>query len=342
MRAAVYYPPQQIKVEDRPIPKIGAGEILLKVRACGICGTDVLKVNRALPKNPVVLGHELVGDVVELGAGNSCFKIGDRIAVAHHVPCGICHYCRHGNHSMCHHFKKTNLDPGGFAEYLRIPAEHVQNTAFLIPENLSDAEGLFVEPLSCCVKNVRRASLQAGDWVVIVGMGSIGLMMLQLLKLIPVHVIALDLKPERLELAKQLGADLALMGNSPELKKIILEKTETRGADLVVFTAGGGRIFQQSFDWIRDGGALNLFASLSDEPIAVSLDALYHHEITVFSSYSPSPQDLVESHRLLVEKKVDVKPLITHFLNLEELQKGIDLINKQEAMKVIILPNPKN
>ncbi|MDL1873352.1 zinc-binding dehydrogenase [Deltaproteobacteria bacterium PRO3] len=338
MRAAVYYPPDSIRVEEVPVPTIGAGEILLKVRACGVCGTDVLKVTRALPKRPVVLGHELVGDVVEVGKGVQKFKAGDRLVVAHHVPCGQCHYCRHGNHSMCRHFKETNLDPGGFAEYLRIPAEHVEQTAFKVPAQLSDDEGLFTEPLSCCVRNVRRARLLPGDFAVVVGMGSIGLMMVQLLKLIPTQVLALDLFEERLDLAKRLGADFALRGDSPDIAAFVADHTEGRRADIVVFTAGGGRVFQNAFAWVRDGGALNLFASLSDKPVEVSLDTLYHHEITVFSSYSPSPEDLVEAHRLLCEKKVQVSPLVTHHVDLEQLRESIDWITAQKAMKVIVNP----
>jgi L-iditol 2-dehydrogenase len=338
MRTAVYHPPREIHVEERPIPKIRDGEILLKVRACGLCGTDVLKVTRALPKNPVILGHELVGDVIEISKGVERFKKGDRVVVAHHVPCGECHYCRHGNHSMCRHFKESNLDPGGFAEYLRVPAEHVQQTAFLVPKNLSDDEALFTEPLACCVRNVRRASLLSGDFTVVVGMGSIGLMMVQLLKLVPTKVLALDLFDERLELAKKLGADFTMRGDSAEIAKFILEKTEGRKADLVVFTAGGGKVFQTAFDWVRDGGALNLFASLSDRPVEVSLDALYHHEINVFSSYSPSPQDLAESHRLLCAGKVKVEKLITHHVGLEGLREAVDLVVQQKAMKVIVNP----
>jgi len=338
MRSAVYHPHNGIQVEERPLPQIGPGEILLKVRACGICGTDVLKVNRSLPKGPVVLGHELVGEVVEIGSGVKKFAQGDRIVVAHHVPCGQCHYCLHSNHSMCRHFKKTNLDPGGFSEFLRIPAEHVEQTAFKVPETLSDDEGLFTEPLSCCVRNLRRAHLLPNDLVVIVGMGSIGLMTLQLLKLIGTQVLALDLKEERLELAKSLGADFTLRGDDPQITSFVESHTEGRKADLVVFTAGGGGVFTKSFDWIRDGGALNLFASLSDHPVPTSLDALYHHEITVFSSYSPSPEDLGTAHQLLCEGKVNVNPLITHHIGLEELNQGIEWINRQEALKVIVNP----
>lgn len=338
MKAAVYHPPNEIRVEELPVPEIGPGEILLKVHACGICGTDVLKVNRALPQKAIVLGHELAGTVARTGAGVQKFREGDRLVVAHHVPCGTCHYCRHGNHSMCPHFKTTHLDPGGFAEYLRIPAEHVEQTCFSIPENLTDEEALFTEPLSCCVRNVRRANLLPGDIVVVVGMGSIGLMMVQLLKLIPARVLALDLKAERLEQAKALGADQIALGRDPHMPEILSELSEGRGADLVVFTAGGGKVFQDAFRWVRDGGALNLFASFADEPVPTNLDALYHHEITLFSSYSPSPEDLLEAHRLICQKKVQVKPMISHHLGLEDVKNAIDLLVKQSAMKVIIHP----
>lgn len=338
MRSAVYHPPDKFILEERPQPKIGEDEVLLKVAACGICGTDVLKVNRALPKVPTVLGHEVVGEAVAVGKAVTKFKVGDRIVVAHHVPCGTCHFCRHGNHSMCHHFKKTNLDPGGFSEYLRIPGEHVEQTAFLVPESISDDVALFTEPLSCCIRNIRRARLLSGDVVVVVGMGSIGLMTLQLLKRIPAQVLALDLKDERLELAKSLGADEVLRGDDPGLQAKIQEMTEDRGSDLVILTAGGGRVYEASFQWVRDGGAVNLFASLSEDPLPTPTATLYHREVTVFSSYSPSPEDLVEAHRLLLAREIQVEPLITHHLNLGGLKEGIELINRQEALKVVIRP----
>jgi L-iditol 2-dehydrogenase len=338
MRTAIYYPHNGIRIEDKPIPKIGDGEILLKVKACGICGTDVLKVQRALPKNPVVLGHELVGEAIEVGKGVKNFSKGDRVVVAHHVPCGECHYCRHDNPSMCRHFKETNLDPGGFAEFLRIPAEHVEQTAFRVPDHVDNEVALFTEPLSCCVRNIRRAPIQSGDFAVVVGLGSIGLMMLQLLKLKGLKVLGLDLKEERLDLARELGCDETLFGNDSGIRETIQKWTQGRGADLVVLTAGGGNIFQQATQWVRDGGALNLFASLSDEPVPTSLDQLYHHEITIFSSYSPALEDLKEAHRLLISGKVKVKPLVTHRLPLERLAEGIEMVHKQEALKVIIEP----
>jgi L-iditol 2-dehydrogenase len=195
-----------------------------------------------------------------------------------------------------------------------------------------------MEPLACCVRNIRRAQLSPNDSAVVVGMGSIGLMMVQLLKLIPARVFALDLKADRLELAKRLGADQVFLGNKPGFSEALMKETEGRGADIVIFTAGGGRTFQEALHWVRDGGTLNLFASLSDEPVPVSLDVLYHREITLFSSYSPSPEDLAASHRLLCDGKIKVGPLVTHHLNLAELQKGIDLMVSQQALKVVVNP----
>lgn len=338
MKAAVYFPNSNIKIKDLPIPKISEDELLLQVKACGICGTDVLKVNRAIPKTEVVLGHELTGEVIKIGSQVKSFQVGDRIVVAHHVPCGTCHYCQRGSHSMCRHFKKTNLEPGGFAEYLKISAEHLANTAFKIPDNIEDEVALFTEPLSCCVKNIRRAEIHQGDWVCIVGMGSIGLMTLQLLKLFGAHVLALDLLEERLELAKQLGADEVAYGNSSQLHKTINRLTENRGMDLVILSAGNQNIVQESLEWIRDGGSLNLFASLSNEPVPINIDKLYHREIKIFTSYSPSPQDLAKAHELLINKKIKVKPLITHHLKLDQINEAIDMINSGKAMKVIIHP----
>ncbi|MCB1214697.1 MAG: alcohol dehydrogenase catalytic domain-containing protein, partial [Deltaproteobacteria bacterium] len=226
----------------------------LQVEACGICGTDLLKIDRQLPKVPVVLGHELCGVVTQTGKGVSNFKPGDRMVVAHHVPCQSCHYCLHGNPSMCLHFKSTNLDPGGFSEYLRVPAQHVQHTAFKVPQKLKSEFALMTEPLSCCIRNIRRANLKKNDVVVIIGMGSIGLMSLQLLKLQECQVITLDLKEERRDLSLKLGADFSFTQADDAFTKSLEKISQGRGADLIIFTAGNHQLFSQSFQWIRNGG----------------------------------------------------------------------------------------
>src|SRR5439155_4089309 len=165
------------------IPSITEQELLVKVHGCGLCGSDIIKIVQQAPP-PVKLGHELTGTVVERGRDVTNFAVGQRVVVAHHVPCGTCHYCSHGNYSMCATFKASNIDPCGFAEYIRVPTEHVQHTTLPLPGTLSAEEGSFVEPLACCIRAVRRTPLLAGDSVVVIGLGSIGLLMLQAIKAI--------------------------------------------------------------------------------------------------------------------------------------------------------------
>ena len=202
MKASVYYGKGDLRVEERAMPVIAEGELLIRVDFCGICGTDIKKIHYGLAKPPTVLGHEVTGTVV--AATTSAFGVGDRVAVAHHVPCRVCHYCRHGNVSMCADFKSSNLDPGGYAEFCRIPAAHVQATTFKL-DRLSQEAGIFMEPLACAVRNLDRHNLQAGDVAVVVGLGSMGLLSAQALAARGVAVIGLDLSAARLELARQLG-----------------------------------------------------------------------------------------------------------------------------------------
>ena len=183
MKAVIYYSFDDIRLENRHIPSISDSELLVRVHGCGLCGSDIIKIVQQAPP-PVVLGHELSGTIVERGKAVSNFEVGQRVIVAHHVPCGECHYCKHQNYSMCAEFKTSNIDPCGFAEYIRVPAQHVQQTTLLLPESLNAEEGSFVEPLACCVRAVRRTPLLAEDSVVVMGLGSVGLLMIQAVKAI--------------------------------------------------------------------------------------------------------------------------------------------------------------
>jgi len=177
MKAIIYHAYDDIRLEDSPIPTIARGELLVRVHGCGLCGSDILKIAQHTTP-PVKLGHELTGTIVERGQDVTAFEVGQRAVVAHHVPCGACHYCLHQNYSMCASFKASNLDPCGFAEYIRVPAEHVRHTTLALPDALSDEAGSFVEPLACCIRAVNRTPLLPGDSVIIVGLGSVGLLML--------------------------------------------------------------------------------------------------------------------------------------------------------------------
>jgi L-iditol 2-dehydrogenase len=319
---------------------------VLRLRGCGLCGSDLLKIGGPSPGSPsppdvrpsipLVLGHELVGDVVEVGTGVGGFAVGDRAVAAHHVPCGVCHYCRRGSASMCRAFKASNLDPGGFAEYVRVPADNVRYATFRLPPSLGDETASFVEPLACCHRAVRRLRPERGDTGVVVGLGSIGCLFVQLLGRLGVTVIGVDRLPERLALGRRLGATVA--GMPEDVDRAARALTEGRGADHVVITAGGTAVLPWAADVVRDGGAVHCFAGGPGETLPLPLAALYHRELTLTSTYSSSPADLAAAFDLLAGGAVSVEALISHRLPLERLEEGVDLMRRHQALKVFVTP----
>lgn len=336
MKTSVYYGKNDLRLEERAIPQIGEGDVLIKVDFCGLCGTDIKKILYDLGQAPSVLGHEITGTVVE--SRTDRFQIGDRIAVSHHVPCLDCHYCRHGNTSMCKQFKTSNVDPGGYSEYCRIPQRHVEQTSFKL-ERLSQEEGVFLEPLACIVRDLDRQNLQSGDLAICVGLGSIGLLSAQALAARAVTVIGLDPNEERLAVAKTLGVPRGLNPGRDRIRELVMDLSEGRGGDLVMVSAGGPDLLPQYLSWLRAGGTLNLFASLyPDTPAPLPVNELYHREIQVTTAYSASPEALAKAHALLESGQVKTRPLISKIYPLEELPRGIAQITAQEAIKVLINP----
>lgn len=327
----------QTSVRDVPRPSLRQGEILLQVAVCGICFSDVHKIRFRPLETPVVLGHEVAGRVTE--SQSSRFTMNDRVVVAHHVPCGCCHYCRRGNISMCAQFKETNLDPGGFAEFVRIPALHVENVAFRIPDTLTDAEASFMEPLGCCVRAVRRAEVQASDLVVLVGLGSIGLLLMQLIRQAGAKCIGLDLDPARCALADSLGITASFSGSEPGFRKFLAQVTEERGADAVFLTAGSPSLVTETFSWLRAGGTCLIFASLHPESeVRLDWNDLYYREINIVSSYSASPDDLREALRLLANGSVRVTPMTGHTYPFEKFSEALAAIESRAILKAIMVP----
>ncbi len=340
MKAIVYHAYDDIRLENRSIPFIGDGEVLVRVHGCGLCGSDILKIAQQAPP-PVKLGHEVTGVVARRGSAIRNFEVGQRVVVAHHVPCGHCHYCRHSNYSMCAAFKASNLDPCGFSEYIRVPAEHVRSTMLALPEGLSDEEGSFVEPLACCVRAVQRTPLLAGDSVVVIGLGSVGLLMLQAVRAIgdgsygAVRVYGVDLLPERLQLARELGADGVFVAPADEsgLQGLLEDVTAGRGADAAIITAPGSKPFQQAIASVRKGGTVSIFAAHTGATL-LNLEALYTREVTITSAYSSSPDDLRTALDLLGSRQVRVDRLISHRLPLERFAEGVALMRERKALKV--------
>lgn len=340
MRAVIYHSYDDIRLENRSIPSITEAELLVQVHGCGLCGSDILKIVKQV-QPPVALGHELTGTIAERGKAVSDFAIGQRVIVAHHVPCGECHYCRHTNYSMCAAFKASNIDPCGLADYIRVPAEHVRHTTLRLPDTLSPEEGSFVEPLACCVRAVRRTPLMKGDSVVVMGLGSVGLLMMQAIKAMWtggeqfMRVYGVDLLPERLQLARDLGADDVFMASSNEhsLRSAINAYTEGRGADAVMITVPGQGPFGQAMASVRKGGTINIFAAHTGM-VPVNLESIYAQEISITSTYSSSPEELRIALDLLASRKVRVNTLISHRLPLEQFAEGVRLMREREALKV--------
>jgi L-iditol 2-dehydrogenase len=324
----------RVTAEDWPRPVAAAGEVVLRLRGCGLCGSDIAKIVGGTVRGPAVLGHELVGDVVEAGEGSD-HAPGDRVVAAHHVPCGACHYCRRGSESMCAAFKASHLDPGGFAEFVRVPAVNVRHATFTIPPGVSDEAASFVEPLGCCVRAVRRAGIRAGDTVAVVGLGSIGCLFLQLARRAGAVVVGVDVDPARLAGAGTFADEVAAPADAPAT---IRARSDGRGADHVVVTGGGAPALSWAADAVRDGGAVHVFAGGPGESVPIALATLYHRELTVSATYSSSPRDLAEAFRLIVAGEVAVEALYTHRVRLERLAHGVDLMRRREAVKVYVTP----
>jgi L-iditol 2-dehydrogenase len=335
VKAAVYRGVAGVAVEDWPRPAIGPGEALLRLKGCGLCGSDIAKLGDPATKIPAVFGHEVVGEVTALGVGVSGYAVGDRVVVAHHVPCGACHYCRRGSESMCASFKASNLDPGGFAEYVRVPEPNVLHAMFRVPPHVGDVAASFVEPLACCVRAVRRTGIRPGDTAVVVGLGSIGCLFVQLLKHAGALVVGCDTLADRVALARRLGADAC--GSADPAGVATRALSDGRGADHVIVTGGGAQVLPWAADVLRDGGAVHCFAGGGDT-LPLSLDRLYRRELTITATYSSSPSDLAEAFRLIEGNAIEVESLVTHCVPLESLAKGVELMRRREALKVYVTP----
>ena len=320
---------------DLPRPSAGPGELLLRLRGCGLCGSDIAKLADAGARVPAVLGHEVVGDVVEVGEGAHGFAAGDRVVAAHHVPCGECHYCRRGSESMCHAFKESNLDPGGFAEFVRVPAANVRAATFRVPAHLTDEEASFVEPLACCLRAVERARVQPGDTAVVVGLGSIGCLFMQIFARAGAAVVGADQDTARVELACRFGGAAAIPGEASTLAR---QASGGRGADHVMVTGGAAAVLPWAVDLVRDGGAIHYFAGGSGDELPIALERLYHRELTITTTYSSSPATLARAFWLIAAGKVDVERLVSHRMPLERLAEGVDLMRRRQALKVYLTP----
>ena len=327
MKVAVYYNNNDVRLEERPKPKIGDGEILVKIMSSGICGTDVMEWYRA-KKGPRVLGHEISGEIVECNKAKN-FKVHDRVFVTHHVPCNNCKYCLEDNHTACETLHTGNFDPGGFSEYARVPKINADNGTFLLPDNVSYEEGTFIEPLACVVRAHRVIKLKKHHKVLVLGSGVSGLLNIMHAKHIGAEVTATDIDDYKLKKAEEFGAD-----------KVINAKSDFEcKADRIIVCAGSISAVKQAFDNIDRKGTILLFAIPQEDIKLPNLD-VWRNEITITSSYGAAPKDLMESLELIKNKNANVRDLVTHRFSLEDIGKGFKLAAKPDnSLKVIIEPN---
>ena len=340
MRVAMYYNNRDIRVEEISRPVCGPGELIMRVEASGICGSDVMEWYR-IKKAPLVLGHEVAGEVEETGEGVEKFKVGDRIVAAHHVPCNTCHYCLTGHHTACETLRRTNFDPGGFAEYVRLPAINVDRGVFLIPHGLSYEQATFHEPLGCVLRALRKAKLRPGQNVLVIGSGIAGLLMIHAARELGAgRILSVDPVPFRSSMAKRFGADEAV---SPEEDQnaILRELTGGRLADLVFVCTGAEKAQEQALGSAERGG-LVLFFALPDPEVAISFsvtEIFGRNDRTLTTSYGAAPYDSWAALELMQSPSIRVTDMITHRLPLSETSEGFLLVEQaQDSMKVIIEP----
>jgi L-iditol 2-dehydrogenase len=340
MRAAVYYGKGDIRIEEMSLPVTGPGELLVRVRASGICGSDVMHWYRA-GRGPLVLGHEISGEVVETGEGVRDYKPGDRISASHHVPCNTCHYCLNDHHTVCETLRKTNFYPGGFSEYLKLPSINVERGVYLLPDDVSFGDATFIEPLACVYRGQRIAGIGIGKSVLVIGSGISGLLHIQLAKALGASlVIATDLSRYRLDFAESLGADEAVSADE-DSSAVFRKMNRGRLADIVIVTAGSRAAIQQAFRSVERGGTILFFAP-AGEGVSVELpvnDLFWRNEITITSSYAANYNEHMKALELIRQKKVDVSAMITHTLELPDTARGFQLVeDARESIKVIITP----
>ncbi|MBI5116082.1 alcohol dehydrogenase catalytic domain-containing protein [Candidatus Poribacteria bacterium] len=340
MRVAMYYNNNDIRIEEQPKPSIGPGEVLMRIEASGICGSDVMEWYR-IKKAPLVLGHEVAGEIVEVGQGVTRYKVGDRIAASHHVPCNTCHYCLSGRHTVCDTLRATNFDPGGFAEYVRLPAINVDRGVYPLPDDMPYDGATFIEPLACVLRAQRITRLQPGQSVLVVGSGMTGLLHANLAKASGAGcVMATDISGYRLEAALQFGADLSIDA-SEDVPKMVRKFNDGKLADIVIVCTGAVSAVSQALQSVDRGGTVLFFAPTSPElkiPVDVN-ELFFRNGVTLTSSYAGSPADHMTALQIIRSHSVKVREMITHRLSLEETGLGFKLVaDAKKSMKVIIEP----
>jgi L-iditol 2-dehydrogenase len=348
MKAAVYRGKGQLRLEEIPVPEIGPGELLVRVEACGVCGTDIKKIEKGTLAPPRVFGHETAGTVVEIGRGVSAFAPGQRVALHHHLPCGHCFYCAEKAFAQCETYKQNGttagFEPagGGMAEYVRVLGWIAERGAILVPAGVSAEEATFVEPVNTCLKAVKKAGVSKGQAVLIVGQGPIGLLLMQLCRWFGAEVITTDTLPDRLEVSRQLGASVALDARG-DVAREVRGLSEGRGVDVAILAALGQAAFDQAAACLRPAGRLLVFAATTPgESVTADLGALCNAEKQIVTSYSASVEVQDLAAQLVFAREIRVRELITHRFPLEHAARAFETAARPApgVLKVMLQMGP--
>ena len=347
MRAAVYRGKGRVVVEDVPVPQIAEGEVLIRVAACGICGTDLKKIEHGFVAAPQIFGHEVSGTVVARGPGVTRWKAGDRVMSFHHIPCGNCFYCERRLHSQCALYKRTGLtagfDPngGGFAQYVKAMPWVAERGMLAIPEEISFEEASFIEPVNTCVKAIEKARVAPGETVLIMGQGPIGLLLMMLSKLTGAFVIGSDPMPERRAKSLSLGADLALDPRNARIADEVGSRTGGRGSDVVLVAVPMPAALSEALAIARAGGRILLFAQNDPEMrIEFPAAAVGVAEKEILGSYSAAVDRQEQAARLIFSRQLPVRELISHRFSLEAMNRALEIARHPvaDSLKVVIQP----
>lgn len=337
MLCVAYNKKQKLKLVELPVPTLKDDEALLKVEVCGVCGSDLVKIKNNLIPEGTVLGHEVVGTIVETGSHVRKWFPAQKVIVAHHVPCLNCYFCKSGNFSMCNQFKSTNLFPGGFSEYIRLSRAHLEHTTFLIPKGtVPDCEISLTEPLACCIRAVNKAQISTSNSVLVCGLGSIGMMLAKLCLEKGAYTLGVDLLDERIKLAKEINfIHEGYRADSPELKSWILYNTEGRGVDTIFLASGSEQSINSAINLVRSGGTIVVFSSIPKET-GFHNNEIYYRELTLIGCYSPSPATLKEAYQLIITGKIKLGQLISDIVPLKQLPEEINKCFKNKSLKMVV------
>jgi L-iditol 2-dehydrogenase len=347
MQAAVYRGVNDVRMETVPVPQIGAGELLIRVHTCGVCGTDLKKIATGSHSAPRIFGHETAGVIVGVGAGVTSYKAGERVMVFHHIPCRECYYCQHKVFAQCPTYKKVGVTAGyepsggGFAEYVRVMDWIVQRGGVVrIPDAVSYEQASFIEPVNTCLKGIETLALKNGETVMVIGQGPIGIILGTLAKRAGANVITSDLFPQRLTIAEHFGLTTSLDASSVNTVEQVKTMTDGRGADAVILAVAGNGLIRPAMDATRPGGRVLLFAQTQRSEAVIDPSAVCVDEKSLLGSYSASVDLQAESADFVLNREMDLEALYSHRFPLSQAVDALELAAhpQPETMKIAIQP----